>query len=106
MPGGKKVPKDGIAVGLRKGFPVTARQLPRKRVWKKGKASDHLRLVRQVVREVAGYAPYEKRIAELLRNELEKRALRFAKKRLGSQKRGKAKREEMATVVRAQKAKK
>jgi Ribosomal protein L36e len=39
--------------------------------------------VKDVIREVSGYAPYEKRIIELMRNQLDKRALRFAKKRVG-----------------------
>ena len=41
---------------------------------------------------------------ELLRNELDKRALRFGKKRLGSHQRSKRKREEMASVIRQQRA--
>ncbi len=51
--------------------------------------------VKQIVREVCGFAPYEKRVIELLRTELDKRALRFAKKRLGSHQRAKRKREEV-----------
>jgi large subunit ribosomal protein L36e len=61
--------------------------------------------VKQIVREVCGFAPYEKRVLELLRTELDKRALRFAKKRLGSHQRGKNKREEMSGVLRQQRAK-
>jgi len=61
--------------------------------------------VKQIVREVCGFAPYEKRVIELLRTELDKRALRFAKKRLGSHQRAKRKREEMSGVLRAQRAK-
>ena len=38
--------------------------------------------MRDVVREVAGYAPYERRLLELLRNGLEKRAVKFAKKKV------------------------
>merc|ERR1712129_694053 len=45
-----------------------------------------------VVRETVGWAPYEKRIMELLRAGNPKKALKFAKKRLGSHKRAKNKR--------------
>jgi large subunit ribosomal protein L36e len=39
-------------------------------------------VAREVAREVAGFAPYERRIMELLRNNLDKRALRLAKRRV------------------------
>ena len=40
-------------------------------------------LAKQVAREVCGFAPYEKRAIELLRNSLDKRALRVCKKKVG-----------------------
>eukprot|EP01084_Bolivina_argentea_P068892 125407_1 len=45
-----------------------------------------------VVRETVGWAPYEKRIMELLRSGNPKKALKFAKKRLGTHARAKNKR--------------
>ena len=56
--------------------------------------------MRELVREVCGFAPYEKRIMELLKVGKDKRALKVAKKKLGTHKRGKKKREEMAAVLR------
>lgn len=56
--------------------------------------------VRSLVREVAGFAPYEKRITELLKVGKDKRALKVAKRKLGTHKRAKKKREEMANVIR------
>lgn len=41
-----------------------------------------MKLVREVVREMSGHAPYEKRILELLKLGKEKRALKFAKLRV------------------------
>ena len=38
--------------------------------------------MRDLVREVCGLAPYEKRMIELLKVQREKRALKFAKKRV------------------------
>lgn len=48
----------------------------------KGHLSKRTSFVRDVVREVAGYAPYERRIIELLRNSKDKRARKLAKKRV------------------------
>lgn len=46
-----------------------------------------------------GFAPYEKRILELLKNSKEKRARKLAKKRLGTLKRAKGKIEELTNVI-------
>jgi large subunit ribosomal protein L36e len=61
-----------------------------------------VKLIRSVVREVTGYAPYEKRIMEILKgggSNPTKRAWRFAKKRLGSHIRAKRKVVEMGDVI-------
>ncbi len=44
--------------------------------------SNRVKFVRDLVKEVTGFAPYEKRILELLRVQRDKRALKFAKKRV------------------------
>ena len=56
--------------------------------------------MRSLIREVAGFAPYEKRITELLKVGKDKRALKVAKRKLGTHKRAKKKREEMSNVLR------
>ncbi|KAJ3425692.1 60S ribosomal protein L36 [Anaeramoeba flamelloides] len=55
--------------------------------------------VRNLIREVAGFSPYEKRAIEMLKLGYEKRALRFCKRRLGTQKRARKKRDELAKIV-------
>jgi large subunit ribosomal protein L36e len=62
--------------------------------------------VRAIIREVAGLAPYEKRIGELLKTGRDKRALKFAKRKLGTHGRGLRKRAEVADILRKQAAKK
>ncbi|CAF2058537.1 unnamed protein product, partial [Brassica napus] len=57
-------------------------------------------VLRKQAREVAGFAPYEKRITELLKVGKDKRALKVAKRKLGTHKRAKRKREEMSSVLR------
>ncbi|PKU83132.1 60S ribosomal protein L36-2 [Dendrobium catenatum] len=105
-------PKTGLFVGLNKGHIVTKRELPPRPSSRKGetnhfsleataeKTSKRVHFVRNLIREVAGFAPYEKRITELLKVGKDKRALKVAKRKLGTHKRAKKKREEMANVLR------
>jgi large subunit ribosomal protein L36e len=58
-------------------------------------------IVREVMKEVAGFAPYERRIIELIKigtASTLKRSLKFAKARLGTHRRGKAKRDELVAA--------
>lgn len=41
-----------------------------------------MKFVREIVREVAGLAPYEKRVSELLKVGKDKRALKLCKKKV------------------------
>jgi len=59
-----------------KGKPLTKRALPTKQVSKKGRIQKRVKFVRDIVREVVGFAPYEKRCMELLKVGKEKRALK------------------------------
>jgi large subunit ribosomal protein L36e len=53
------------------------------------------------VHEVCAFAPYEKRVLELLKINKDKRALKFVKKRLGTHSRGKRKRDDLARIQKA-----
>ncbi|KAL5220348.1 hypothetical protein ABZP36_025061 [Zizania latifolia] len=94
------LPKSGLFVGINKGHVVTKRELPPRPSDRKGKSTKRVNFVRSLIREVAGFAPYEKRITELLKVGKDKRALKVAKRKLGTHKRAKKKREEMAGVIR------
>lgn len=89
----------GLILGLNKGHKVEQKEVVKRR--SAGVLSKRATFVRSIVKEVAGLAPYEKRAIELLRNAGEKRAKKFCKKRLGTQKRAKAKVEELTTVIAA-----
>ena len=57
----------GIAVGLNKGFITTKIANVRERpVLRKGTLGKRTALVRKVVRECCGFAPYEKRVPHLI----------------------------------------
>lgn len=77
----------GISVGRfnKRGFPTTKRA----KVAKTKKTSKH-RVVKDIVEEAIGIAPYEARLVDLIEMS-EKRALRFAKRRLGDLTRAKKK---------------
>lgn len=95
--------RSGIVVGLNKGHQTTERPKRVKPSYKKGVCfNDHIqytanvklytcitqtatkrsKFVKSIVREVAGFAPYERRVMELLKNSKDKRARRLAKKRV------------------------
>ncbi|RUS15113.1 ribosomal protein L36e-domain-containing protein [Endogone sp. FLAS-F59071] len=58
-----------------------------------------VKFVRDLIREVTGFAPYERRIMELVKNSKDKRARKLAKKRLGTFLRAKKKVEELSNVI-------
>lgn len=95
----------GIAVGLERGFVVTKTDNPTKSRPSYRKSihrvpTKRVKFIRDIVQETCGYAPYEKRIMEILKIGKEKRALRFSKKRLGTHQRGQMKRTLMMDALR------
>ncbi|KAK3900956.1 ribosomal protein L36e [Staphylotrichum tortipilum] len=95
----KETPRTGLAAGLNKGHKTTARVSKPRVSRTKGHLSKRTAFVRDLVKEVAGLAPYERRIIELLRNSKDKRARKLAKKKLGTFGRAKAKVEDMNRVI-------
>ncbi|KAJ1555514.1 hypothetical protein HK405_001139, partial [Cladochytrium tenue] len=77
-----KPPKSGLFVGINKGHVVTPRVPRAKPANRKGHLCQRTKFVRSLIREVAGFAPYERRVMELLKNSKDKRARRLAKKRV------------------------
>ena len=86
---------------MNKGKKVTSMTPAPKISYKKGTSSKRTTFVRSLVREIAGLAPYERRLMDVMRNVGEKRARKVAKKRLGSFIRAKAKVEEMNNIITA-----
>ena len=63
-------------------------------------------MVREIMREVCGLIPYEKKMMELIRTDersKEKKAVKVARARLGSQRRAQKKREDINRLIVAQK---
>lgn len=96
----------GTAVGLDKGFLTTkiSQKKQRERAsYRKGKLGARVGLIRKIIRSVAGLTPYEKRMVELIkanRTQETKKALKFAKAKLGTHRRGLKKRLELEEMVR------
>ncbi|GLJ45712.1 hypothetical protein SUGI_0962050 [Cryptomeria japonica] len=80
--------KSGLFVGTNRGHTGTKPELAPRPSTNKGKRSKRTNFVRKLIREVAGFAPYEKR------------ALKVAKKKLGTHKNVKKKREETSNEAR------
>ncbi|XP_072213432.1 large ribosomal subunit protein eL36 isoform X1 [Excalfactoria chinensis] len=90
-----------MAVGLNKGYKVTKNVTKPRHCRRRGRLTKHTKFVRDMIREVCGFAPYERRAMELLKVSKDKRALKFIKKRVGTHIRAKRKREELSNVLAA-----
>uniref|UniRef100_A0A8C5QFK4 Large ribosomal subunit protein eL36 n=1 Tax=Leptobrachium leishanense TaxID=445787 RepID=A0A8C5QFK4_9ANUR len=90
-----------MAVGLNKGHRVAKNVAKPRHCRRKGLLTKHTKFVRDMIREVCGFAPYERCAMELLKVSKDKRALKFIKKRIGTPIRAKRKREELSNVLSA-----
>ena len=97
--------KTNLAVGMDHGKQLTKIELKQRPSTRKGKQNKRVLFVREVIGEVAGFSPYEKRTMELLKVGKEKRALKLLKAKLGTHKRAKNKREKMSSELRKQRMK-
>ncbi|XP_053456340.1 60S ribosomal protein L36-like [Nycticebus coucang] len=88
------------AVGHNKGHKVTKNVSKPRHSRRRGRLTKHAKFVRDMIRE-CGFAPYERRVMELLKVSKDKRALKFIKKRVGTHIRAKRKREELSLVLAA-----
>ncbi|KIY49267.1 ribosomal protein L36e [Fistulina hepatica ATCC 64428] len=91
--------RTNLRAGINKGYPTTPIEKAPKPSHRKGVQSAKTKFVRSVIREVAGFSPYERRVLELLRNSKDKKARKLTKKRLGTLLRSKRKLEELSTVI-------
>ncbi|XP_038204300.1 60S ribosomal protein L36-like [Arvicola amphibius] len=93
-----------MAVGLNKGHKVTKNVSQPRHSRRRGRLTKHTKFVWDMIGEVCGFAPYERRAMELLKVSKDKRAsaLRFLKKRVARKHvRAKRKREELSNVLAA-----
>ena len=103
--------KSGLFVGLNKGqiHPLPAKQAWKKRpVTLKGKLSKRSKAVREVIREIAGFAPYEKRMMEMIRTGIaakEKKAVKHARAKIGTHRRALMKKQDLVDLIAAAKRK-
>mmetsp|Transcript_26856 Transcript_26856/g.54293 ORF Transcript_26856/g.54293 Transcript_26856/m.54293 type:complete len:107 (+) Transcript_26856:103-423(+) len=93
--------RNGLAQGANKGFVTDAIERKARPSQSKGRLGKRTALCREIAREVAGLAPYERRILDMIKtggSSADKRIYKFAKRRLGSHKRALAKREDIKGV--------
>ena len=100
-----KAARNGIFVGTGRGHIVTKFEAKRARpglLCRKKKINAKTKLMREVIGEVAGLSPYEKRLLEVLKTggtNAEKKLYKMAKQRLGSHKRAQKKRDYIKKVA-------
>ena len=103
--------RSGVFLGLNHGFIVTKPKVNTRKLkpsYTLRKLGKRVADIREVIREVAGLAPYERKMMEMIRTGVaakEKKALRLARRRLGTHLRALRKRDEVKELIRAQKRK-
>ena len=101
--------KSGIFIGKHAGYKVTKPEINPKKERpsaRRGTLGERTKLVRSIVNELAGFTPYEAKGIRFLTTGSEqstKRAFKFLKRRLGTQRRAKLKTQYLTKVVAIQK---
>merc|ERR1711977_717918 len=95
--------RSGFFVGLNHGHKVTKPSTKTRRpVLRKGRANNRAKFVREVIHEVSGHSPLEKRMLEMIRTGVaakEKKAVKLARAKLGTHRRALHKRDELTTFI-------
>ena len=105
--------QSGLFVGMNRGHIVTkTEQHPNtfkvNKSLRKGRIHPRVAAVRELVTSVTGLSPFQRKMLELIRTgeaKAEKKALKLARKRAGSQKRAVVLREKMFKVIAASRKK-
>jgi large subunit ribosomal protein L36e len=90
----------GLAMGLNKGHILTKIEVPSNT--KEKRPRKRISVIRKVVHEITGHAPYERKAMEILKQSKangQKLAYKLLKKSLGTHRRALRKREELQTAV-------
>ena len=109
-----KMPKEdktGIFVGLNRGHVVTKPKIPAEafkenKSRRKGRIHNRVRAVRDVVQEVCGLAPFQRKMIEMVRTGdavKEKKAVKLARHRVGQHKRAGRIRDNLLAIIAVQK---
>ena len=102
--------KSGIFVGLNRGHVVTKpkvsdRAFKANKSSRKGRLHPRVQAVREVVQEVCGLAPFQKKMVEMIKTGVavkEKKAVKLARKRVGQLKRAKHIRDNLLNLIQTQ----
>ena len=103
--------KSGLFVGLNRGHVVTKpkvsdRAFRANKSSRKGRLHPRVQAVREVVQEVCGLAPFQKKMVEMIKTGIavkEKKAVKLARKRVGALKRAKHIRDNLLNLIQTQK---
>merc|ERR550534_2520159 len=105
--------QSGLFVGMNKGHIVTKPEkhpntFKKDKSLRRGRIHKRVEAVREVITEITGLSPFQRKMLELIRTgeaKAEKKALKLARKRAGSQKRAIVLREKMFKVIAASRKK-
>ena len=103
--------RTGIFVGLNRGHVVTkpktdAEAFKKEKSGRKGRLHPRVKAVREIIQEVCGLQPFQKKMIEMLRTGVqikEKKAVKLARARVGQHKRAGRIRDNLQTLIQVQK---
>merc|ERR1711881_656264 len=76
--------------------------------YRKGRLHPRVKAVREVISEICGLSPFERKMVELVKSGVvskEKRAVKLARRKLGTQKRANSKRDQITKIIMSQRKK-
>lgn len=97
--------RTGLFIGLNHGFIVSKPKSNPKKAkvsYRKGILNPRVKFIREVVREIVGLSPYEKKMIELIRSgnsAKEKKATKMARQRLGTHRRALQKKADLTRII-------
>ena len=102
--------RTGIFVGLNHGHIITKPKIPAEafkanKSGRKGRLHPRVKAVREIVQEVCGLAPFQKKMIEMIRTGVqvkEKKAVKLARARVGQHKRAGHIRDNLVAIIAAQ----
>ena len=100
--------RSGLFVGLNKGHVVKTVPARKRPVLRKGRLANRSKAIREVMRDVCGFSPLDKKMLEMIRTGIaskEKKAVKIARQKIGTHLRAQQRRDNLLSFIQTQRRK-